>query len=222
MKKFLAAHSPKVSLQKAVAIATLLILPLSFSTAKAETTNTGCTHPFIDVADHWAEEDICFMYEEGIVSGYSEKNFLPNNPITRAEFLKISLLNLSYTVYPVQSASFTDVTAEDWAYSYITFARSKGFVSGYTDGSFHPNDYITRAEAVTMITQMSGIIEYDVFGFESRFSDVSADDWFGDAVAAAVDQGIVEGYGNGTFRPNNNLTRAEAIVIAERVWEELY
>lgn len=162
------------------------------------------------------------MYNEGIVSGYSERNFLPNNKITRAEFLKISLLNLSYTVYPVQSAGFSDVSADDWYFSYITFARSKGFVNGYGDGSFHPNDNVTRAEAVTMIMQMAGIIEYDVFGFEGRFSDVSADDWFGPAVAAAVDQGIVEGYGNGTFRPNNDLTRAEAVMIAQRVWEELY
>lgn len=206
---------------KKILSATLLFALLTPS-AGAETTNTGCTHPFIDVADHWAEEEICFMYNEGIVSGYSERNFLPNNKITRAEFLKISLLNLSYTVYPVQSAGFSDVSADDWYFSYITFARSKGFVNGYGDGSFHPNDNVTRAEAVTMIMQMAGIIEYDVFGFEGRFSDVSADDWFGPAVAAAVDQGIVEGYGNGTFRPNNDLTRAEAVMIAQRVWEELY
>jgi len=199
-----------------------ILFTLFSQTALAETTSTGCSHPFIDMADHWAEEEVCFMYNEGIVSGYSERNFLPNNHITRAEFLKISLLNLSYTVYPVQSAGFSDVSANDWYFSYVTFARSKGFVSGYTDGSFHPNDEITRAEAVTMITQMAGIIDYDVFGFESRFSDVSADDWFGTAVATAVDQGIVEGYGDGTFRPNSDLTRAEAVVMAQRVWEELY
>lgn len=203
-------------------LAATLLFALLTPLVQAETTNTGCTHPFIDVADHWAEEEICFMYDEGIVSGYSERNFLPNNYITRAEFLKISILNLSYTVYPVQSAGFSDVSADDWYYSYVTFARSKGFITGYSDGTFHPNDYITRAEAVSMSMQMSGIIEYDSFGFESQFSDVSGDDWYGYAVSAAVDYGIVNGYGDGTFRPNNNITRAEATVIAERVWEELY
>ena len=203
-------------------LATILLFALFTPLVQAETTNTGCTHPFIDMADHWAEEATCFMYDEGIVSGYSERNFLPNNQITRAEFLKISLLNLSYTVYPVQSASFTDVNEGDWYYSYVTFARSKGFVSGYTDGTFHPNDNITRAEAVTMILQIAGIVSYDVQGFESDFSDVSMDDWFGDAVAAAVDMEIVEGYGDGTFRPTSHLTRAEAVVVAQRVWEELY
>ena len=69
---------------------------------------------------------------------------------------------------------------------------------------------------------MARIIEYQLDNFESSFSDVSGTNWFSDAVAAAVDLGIVEGYGDGTFRPTNKLTRAEAAVIAERVWEELY
>lgn len=207
MKKLLAS----------LVLTALLVLPV-----QAETTNTGCSHPFIDASDHWAEEAICFLYNEGIVSGYSERNFLPNNHITRAEFLKISILNLSYTVFPVQSAGFNDVNAGDWYYSYVTFAKSKGFVSGYPDGSFHPNEYITRAEALAMILQISGIIEYDIYGFESEFSDVNGTDWFATAVAVGVDYAIVEGYGDGTFRPNSRLTRAEAVVIAERVWEELY
>lgn len=200
----------------------LLLLTLLSPTAHAEFTDDNCEHPFVDVDGHWAEEDICFLYGEGIVSGYSERNFLPNNHITRAEFLKISLLNLSYNVYAVQSADFTDISEGDWYFKYITFARSKGFVNGYTDGSFHPNDPITRGEAVTMMMQISGIIDYPLTGFESEYSDVSADDWFGDAVAVATDYGIVRGYGDNSFRPYSNLTRAEASVMAVSVWEELY
>ncbi len=202
-------------------LATLLLILLTPS-ARAEITDDNCEHPFVDVDGHWAEEEICFLYSEGIVSGYSERNYKPNNQVTRAEFLKIVLLNLSYNVYAVQSASFTDVTVGDWYFSYVTFARSKGFVNGYNDGSFHPNDPITRAEAVTMVMQISGIIDYPLTGFESEFSDVSDDDWFGDAVAAATDYGIVRGYGDNTFRPYNYLTRAEAAVIAVSIWEQLY
>lgn len=199
-----------------------LLLTLLIPTAHAEITDDNCEHPFVDVDGHWAEEEICFLYGEGIVSGYSERNFLPNNQITRAEFLKISLLNLSYNVYAVQSADFTDINEGDWYFQYITFARSKGFVNGYPDGSFHPNDPITRAEAVTMMMQISGIIDYPLTGIEAEYSDVSADDWFGDAVAVATDYGIVRGYGDSTFRPYSNLTRAEAAVIAVSVWDQLY
>lgn len=205
-------------MKKLLALLFFSFIPLSF----AETTDDGCEHPFVDVDGHWAEEEICFLYNEGIVSGYSERNYSPDGFITRAEFLKISLLNLSYNVYAVQSASFTDVNPGDWYYQYVTFARSKGFVTGYSDGSFHPNSNITRAEAISMIMQISGIIDYDTFGSEANFSDVSGNDWFASAVNVALEYDIISGYGDGTFRPHNNLTRAEAAVIAESVWDELY
>lgn len=184
---------------------------------------SSCSHPFIDLSEHWAEEEICELYAQGIVEGYSERNYLPKQEVTRAEFLKISLLNLGYKVYAVQSASFSDVENGAWYYTYVTFAKSKGFVSGYSDGTFRPDALITRAEAVVMIMQMAGIVDYSSFGFEPRFSDLtSATDWFAPAVNLATDYGIIEGYGDGSFRPYANLSRAEAAVIAVRVWENLY
>ena len=215
-------HSSKLSLQKLVVIATLLILAFLSSSAWAETTDLGCEHPFIDVVDHWAEESICFLYNQGVVEGHSERNFLPSEEITRAEFLKISLLNLGYTVYAVQAASFPDVNPGDWYYQYVTFAKSKGFIQGYPDGSFHPNTPITRAEAVVLITQIAGIIAYDISSTLTGFSDVNWDDWFAVAIAVATQYEIVEGYGDGSFRPHNELSRAEATVIAQNVWNALY
>lgn len=181
-----------------------------------------CTATFIDIDEHWAEEEICFLYNEGVVEGYSDRNYKPDGNVTRAEFLKISLLNLGYTVYSVQSASFSDLTPGDWYYPYVTFAKSKGFVSGYQDGTFHPNEAITRAEAVTMITRIAGIIDYDVSNTIVHFYDVDSYDWFIQAVAVALEYDIIEGYGDGSFRPNNWLTRAEAAVIAVKTWEALY
>lgn len=203
-------------------LALLLITATLSPRVFAETTDEGCEHPFSDVSDHWAEEQICDLYEEGILEGYSERTFSPNGEVTRAEFLKIVLLNLGYTIYAVQSAGFSDVNPGDWYYQYVTFARSKGFVSGYGDGSFHPNDPITRAEALAIITEVAGFNSHDYQGFESQFSDVNSSDWFATAVAVGVDYGIVEGYGDGSFRPNSNLTRAEASVIAIRALEALY
>ncbi|MFA6024525.1 MAG: S-layer homology domain-containing protein [Candidatus Gracilibacteria bacterium] len=199
-----------------------LLFTLLIPTASAELTVSGCEHPFIDIAGHFAEDEICFLYQNGVVEGYSERNFSPDTEVTRAEFLKISLVNLGYTVYSVQSASFTDIAPGEWYYPFVTFARSKGFVSGYNDGSFHPNAPITRAEALSMAIQVAGITDYEVYNFESRFSDVSGDDWFAAAVMVGIEYGIIEGYGDGSFRPHNNSTRGEASVLSERIWKELY
>jgi hypothetical protein len=182
---------------------------------------SACSHPFVDVIDHWAEDEICILYREGVIEGYSEKTFLPDSNVTRAEFLKMVLEYKGYAVYSVQSAAFTDTNPGDWYYQYVTFAHSKGFTSGYSDGSFHPNEPITRAEAVTLVMKEAGITAYDTSDIFHTFTDVHEDDWFAVSVAAATDLDIINGYGDGSFRPDNNITRAESAVVVEHAWESL-
>lgn len=202
-------------------LATSLLAALLTSTAQAQTTGSGCEHPFTDVDGHWAEEEICTLYSQGVIQGYSDKVFAPNTRITRAEFLKMVLEYKGYSVYSVQSAAFTDTIPGDWYYQYVTFAHSKGFISGYSDGSFHPNEEITRAEAVELVMNEAGISTYDTSDLYHTFTDVHETDWFNTSVAAATSLGIISGYGDGTFRPTNDLTRAEAAVVVERAWENL-
>lgn len=202
-------------------ISTLALLTLLSPLAHAETTTNGCEHPFTDIVATFAEENICLLYTQGVIEGYSEKSFLPNNKITRAEFLKMILVMHGYSVYSVASAAFTDSVPGDWSYRYVTFGHSKGFVSGYTDGSFHPNESITRAEAVELVINISGIINSDTSNVTHNFTDVLGTDWFAGSVAEATAAGIIEGYGDGSFRPNDALTRAEAATIVERAWESL-
>jgi hypothetical protein len=216
--------NPKTMIKFLASILTFALLaPIALASTELTyyTTNTGCNHPFIDMLNHWAEEEVCFLYDQEVVQGHSERNYLPDYEVTRAEFLKISLLNLAYVVYAVQTADFTDVTPGSWYYQYATYARSKGFISGYGDGSFHPNDNITRAEAISMTMDIAGIITYGTSSTTNRFSDVSTNDWFASAVAVATDYGIIEGYGDGSFRPDANLSRAEAGIIAHRIWDYL-
>ena len=200
-----------------------LTLTLASSIQSAKTAEaSSCTSPFTDISDSFAEDDICFLYQHGIVSGKSEHSFYPNDTITRAEFLKIALLDANYQVYSVQSASFTDTNGGDWYFRYTTFAHSKGFVDGYEDGSFHPNNPISRAEAVQMLLNISEISNFDTSEANTTFFDVDALDWYASAVAMALEFNIIEGYGDGSFRPENNLTRAEAATMAARMWQYLY
>lgn len=195
-------------MKKFIPLITLLVLLTQ--PAFAETTNSGCQHPFTDLNGHWGAEAICELYNDGIVNGYSEKTFSPNSQITRAEFVKILVSSLGYNVYAVQSAAFTDLSTDDWHYAVVSFAHSKGLVSGYSDGSFHPDSSITRAEAVELLVNASGIASADTSNLNHQFYDVTANDWFATSLAVALENHIVQGYGDGSFRPSNSITRAEA------------
>lgn len=188
----------------------------------AQAANTKCSHPFLDIEENFAEDAICFLYQQGVVEGHSSRNYLPENTVTRAEFLKMMMLTLTYSVSASSSNSFTDVEAGTWYYSYITFAKSKGFVKGYSDGSFRPNSPISRGEAVSLLIQVADIIEYGDRTDFTKFYDVSQDDWFASAVALATSHGIIEGYGDGSFRPNAYLNRAQAAAVLVRTWDTLY
>ncbi len=189
---------------------------------QASTTSLGCEHQFTDIVGHWGEEAICQLYELEVVEGYSPYNFSPNSSITRAEFLKLVLESLGYAIYSVQSAAFSDTKAGEWYYPYVTFAHSKGFVSGYGDGTFRPNSPISRAEALSLIIDITGFIDYDTSSLGHQFTDVTANDWFAIPLAVAVSYELIEGYGDGSFRPNASLSRAEAALLITRTLENFY
>ena len=88
-----------------------------------------------------------------------------------------------------------------------------GIINGYEDGTFQPNASITRAEFTAIATRFFDYTaEYD-----GSFNDVSRSAWYADCVQAAVDMGLVDGYPDGGFHPNSNITRAEAVTIVNRV-----
>ena len=132
-------------------------------------------HTFSDVEGHWAEKDTLLMSQLGIVKGYDDGTFKPENLITRAEFATIITRFESVKELKV-NASFVDVPKDHWAYDTINYARIMGWISGYEDGTFKPNNTITRAEAITIINRMLGRIgdiekinEYRVL---NKFTDI--------------------------------------------------
>lgn len=204
-------------------IASLTLLCLSVSPVlgvSIYTTDSGCSFPFYDTEGHPFAEEICFLYNEGVVQGHSERNFLPDHTITRAEFLKIATLALSHYVTPEQDQAFIDTFPGDWYFRYVTYARKKGWIQGYQDGSFKPNNPITRAEAIVLIINMAEIIGTNPQNLVD-FYDVSEADWFGLQVSIAHERnmlGIFEPF----LHPHDYIKRGESAYIATRVWEELY
>ena len=100
---------------------------------------------------YWGFKEVAYLSEFGILSGYSDGTFRPNNKITRAEFVKIaeSFEALTWGLSP-----YNDVDGGHWAFRYIVSSAAKGWISGYPDGSFRPNSCISRAEAVTIVNRL--------------------------------------------------------------------
>lgn len=151
------------------------------------------------------------------VSGYGDGTFQPDRKVTRAEFLRMAVSALCKDFDSSKSygtCSFSDVPLDKWYEKYIAYAERKGFVSGYKDGTFHPDEPISRAE-VSVLT--ARILDLDTESAEfAGFTDVSEGSWHSAAINALADEGILNGDGNGKFRPNDSLARKEAIVVISR------
>ena len=112
-------------------------------------------NPFTDIDGHWAKDAILIMSSLGIVKGYDDGSFCPENKITRAEFA--TMISRFEKVQKLDmNTNFYDVTEDHWAYDTINYARYMGWISGYDDGSFKPNNPITRAEAITIVNRILG------------------------------------------------------------------
>ena len=151
------------------------------------------------------------------VSGYENGTFQPNRKVTRAEFLRMAVSALCEDFDSTKSygtCSFSDVPLGKWYEKYVAYAERKGFVSGYTDGTFHPDEAISRAEVSVLIARIMGL--NTASAEPAGFTDVPESSWQSAAINALTSEGILNGDGNGKFRPKDSLARKEAIVAISR------
>lgn len=143
------------------------------------------------------------------IAGYSDGTVHPNASITRAEVAMIFYRLLdddARAKYDTTTNAFSDVSADAWYGKAVSTLNAMGVLKGYEDGSFRPNANITRAELTTIAVRFFHAPEITV----NAFPDI-AGHWARSAINAAAQLGIVNGYEDGTFRPANNITRAETI-----------
>ena len=149
--------------------------------------------------------------------GYSDGTVRPNGRITRAEVATIFFRLLTDDARQRNWSSennFSDVSADKWYNNAVSTLCHMGVLGGYSDGTFRPNAPITRAEFAKIavsFAQTNGSAVY------SYFTDVKTTDWFAPYVTAAKDSSLIEGYSDGSFKPENRITRAEACAIVNRV-----
>ena len=150
------------------------------------------------------------------LSGYANGTFEPDRNMTRAEVTTMfaRLLTEKMTADQTYSNTFSDVAKSHWAANYIGYMQQFGIITGYADGSFRPDASVTRAEFAAIASRFERLTE----GTKS-FSDVPGSHWAAKYINFAATRGWVNGYADGTFRPNNSITRAEVAAVTCRLLE---
>ena len=155
-------------------------------------------------------KEIHFNY----VIGYTDGTIRPNNNISRAEVATIFfrlLTDEARTQYDKTTSSFSDIKDGAWCCRAVSTLTNMGIIKGYTDGTFRPNADITRAELATIIARFAKL---DVN--TETFSDITGH-WAQKSIELAAGNGWINGYTDGTFRPNKSIIRAETFAMINRV-----
>lgn len=165
-----------------------------------------------DIEGHWAEEYAVRLIRLYIMNGYNDGTFRLDGDITRAEFVKL-LVTLRYGNYQeYDEVYFEDVPTDKWYYRYICTACEEGVLEEEKGGKFRPDELITREEMVVMIVN-----SLDLSGGTSKFADVKNSHTHYKQISAAVKSGIINGYNDNTFRPDNTATRGETAAMVCRI-----
>ena len=169
----------------------------------------------------WKEDETPVL-EKGdhsaYIIGYKDGYVRPNRNISRAEVATIFfrlLTDEAREKYWSSTNNYSDVKDTDWCNNAISTLSNMGILKGDKDGRFRPNDPVTRAEFAAIAARFSDGAADDY----ADFSDVPNDYWASKEIAKAAKLGWIKGYTDGTFRPKNNITRAETMTLVNRVLE---
>lgn len=161
---------------------------------------------------YWAYQEIKELGEKKIVNGYEQSLFYPDKPLTRAEAAAIiaRVKNLSP---PQAKNKFPDVSHEHWASGPIHATAKMGYFTGFEDGTFRPNEPITREQTAALLKR---VFQLENHAGKKAFTDVPANAWSYSDIQTLAAYGIAAGFQDGSFRPKNKVTRAQFAVFLYR------
>ena len=171
-----------------------------------------------DMVDHWAESYVLKLISLGAVTGFEDGTFRPHLNVSRAQFTVMLSRAMGLTPAHEPDLNFTD-SVPGWAAGYVAAAVARGLVTGFDDGTFRPDEPITREQLAVMTTRALGA---GSAGPALTFADAAqVSSWASSGVSRAVVLGIVTGYEDNTFRPQGKATRAEAATMISRLVDRL-
>lgn len=194
-----------------------------------DTTLQDCWYPWLRQMEidctfsmrYGAAKDVgtfCPAYVQGVTT----TEFRPDQDLTRDQAVKLVVSAIGHSVDSGKKTSFADVAA--WAQPFAAVAQNKGYINGYPDGTFRGNNTITRAEFVTILSNYLRLNKLTLpTKKKASFSDVSRklstkELWYVENIYRLADAGIINGYPDGTFGADRNVTRAEAVTMLNRLF----
>ncbi|MDK8182848.1 S-layer homology domain-containing protein [Paenibacillus sp. UMB4589-SE434] len=167
---------------------------------------------WVDLDKHWVRDIARQWASYGIIEGDKQGKFKPDDKVTRAEWA--AMINRMFQLQGEQTQTFSDVASDAWYHQGVHTAVYNGYMQGYSNGEFGPNGALSRQEAAVSLGRL--------LKWENATSSVTWKDqrqvsvWAATYVAEASQLDVIKGYADGTFRPNQQLTRAEAIALLDR------
>jgi len=184
---------------------------------------------FADVPyTHWAADQIAACVAAGIVAGFEDHTYRPTLAVTRDQMAVYISRALAGGDEHVPSGptepSFPDVPVEHWAYQYVEYAAASGIVGGYDDGTYRPTDNVDRAQMAVFAARAivtphgdDGLAGYTPPATPT-FPDVATDHWAYKYIEYITQQGVTQGYDDGTYRPGSVVTRDQMAVYIQRAF----
>ena len=210
--------SPKISGYTADKLVVSGTMPAGNITVKVTYTKNGGHHPRPKPTVEIEDDDALGLNTTdhfAYIVGYGNGEVRPQNNITRAEVATIFFRLLTDDVRDenlTKTNRYSDVTRADWYNTAVSTLSSMGIITGYPDGTFRPNAAITRAEFAAIAARF----DHDGDKTAAKFSDI-ATHWAKDEISIAYNNGWINGYPNGTFGPQRDITRAETMTLVNRV-----
>ena len=186
-------------------------IPIIVTSASLET--------FSDVpGDYWARSPIGFMATLGVMNGFQDGTFKPDEPVSRAELATMLIKLKKVDVNDVTSDPYPDVSKDHWAAKYIKAASFLDLMTSYPDGTFKPDKNVSRVEGVVILARFTDATPPKTLT-KDPFVDVSRNHWAASQIASAQSYGLLDYLNGKKFDPNKELTRAE---VAEMLSKTSY
>ncbi|WP_051302544.1 S-layer homology domain-containing protein [Salibacterium aidingense] len=182
-----------------IALSATLAASLTFPAA------AGAQDSFSDIGDSfWAKDAISHLQEQGIITGYSDGSFGPNDEVTRGQAALMLAEAMELNTANRPDPGFSDIDEDSEWYAAVAAVADEGIIEGYDD-EFQPNEPLTRAQMAKVLAEA-----YDLSGNgDSEFSDISEDFWAYEYIDALAANDIASGYEDGTYQPGDTTTRAQ-------------
>ncbi|HWI60440.1 MAG TPA: S-layer homology domain-containing protein [Symbiobacteriaceae bacterium] len=178
----------------------------------------------VDMAGHWSGPIIGALQARGIIAGGEQGQFDPELPLTRAQLAKLLVTGLGYqeeaTLLSQYPSRFSDVVRWHWAKGFVEALAESALVEGYPDGRFGPEETVTRSQLAAILVRSVGLVDQArLYRFDrtNYVDDAQIPDWARGYVAVAQRAGLMSGFEDGTFRPEQPISRSEGGVAIFRL-----